>query len=120
MPVFDWTAPDPQRLRLARPARARYGSGGWRSGRGATLRRWPFLFSTSARQYLDEHFDDEMVKSALGWESISNTLAGPSTPGTAYGLLHEAASGGVGRRRRVGVRAGRHGNRDGAHGRRRA
>ncbi len=34
-----------------------------------------------------------MVKSALGWESISNTLAGPSTPGTAYGLLHEAASG---------------------------
>ena len=37
-----------------------------------------------------------MVKSALGWESISNTLAGPSTPGTAYGLLHEAASGGSG------------------------
>ena len=37
-----------------------------------------------------------MVKSALGWESISNTLAGPSTAGTAYGLLHEAASGGSG------------------------
>lgn len=37
-----------------------------------------------------------MLKSALGWESISNTLAGPSTPGTAYGLLHEAASGGSG------------------------
>jgi phytoene dehydrogenase-like protein len=37
-----------------------------------------------------------MLKSALGWESISNTLAGPSSAGTAYGLLHEAASGGTG------------------------
>ena len=60
------------------------------------LQEAAFLFTTSAKQYLDEHFDDEMVKSALGWESISNTLAGPSTPGTAYGLLHEAASGGSG------------------------
>ncbi len=39
-----------------------------------------FLFATSASQYLDEHFEDEMLKSALGWESISNTLAGPSAP----------------------------------------
>ena len=60
------------------------------------LQEASFLFTTSAKQYLDEHFDDDMVKSALGWESISNTLAGPSTPGTAYGLLHEAASGGSG------------------------
>lgn len=28
----------------------------------------------------------------LGWDSISNTLAGPSTPGTAYALLHEHAA----------------------------
>ena len=55
-----------------------------------------YLFSTSARRYLDEHFRSETLKAALGWESISNTLAGPSTPGTAYGLLHEAASGGSG------------------------
>ena len=29
------------------------------------------------------------VKAALGWDVIGNTLAGPSTPGTAFSLLHE-------------------------------
>ena len=62
------------------------GAHGVRSRRDAS--EMAFLFSTSAKRYLDERFDNEMVKSALGWESISNTLAGPSTPGTAYGLLH--------------------------------
>jgi phytoene dehydrogenase-like protein len=32
----------------------------------------------------------------LGWDSISNTLAGPSTPGTAYALLHEHAAAALG------------------------
>jgi phytoene dehydrogenase-like protein len=95
LPLFDVPAPDPRLRRasdvagLLRLAR-----------RGLALRRdlgeAASLFTTSAKRYLDERFDDEMLKSALGWESISNTLAGPSTPGTAYGLLHEAASGGSG------------------------
>jgi phytoene dehydrogenase-like protein len=55
-----------------------------------------YLFSTSVSRYLDERFRSEHLKAALGWESISNTLAGPSSPGTAYGLLHEAASGASG------------------------
>ncbi len=56
-----------------------------------------YLFSTSATQLLDEFFESPELKAALGWESISNTLSGPSTPGTAYRLLHEAAvSGGAG------------------------
>ena len=95
MPVFDWTAPDP-RVRSPRdlPGLLRLGRLAFRQRHD--LQEASFLFTTSAKQYLDEHFDDEMVKSALGWESISNTLAGPSTPGTAYGLLHEAASGGSG------------------------
>ena len=96
MPVFDWTAPDPR----VRSVRDLPGLLSARPARVPATSRPPteasFLFTTSAKQYLDEHFDDDMVKSALGWESISNTLAGPSTPGTAYGLLHEAASGGSG------------------------
>jgi len=95
MPMFDVTAPNPERPRVRElPTAARLGYTALRSRR--TLDEMAFLFATSASRYLDEHFEDEMVKSALGWESISNTLAGPSTAGTAYGLLHEAASGGSG------------------------
>ena len=95
MPMFDMTAPDPSRRRANDLAGlARLGLLAVRNRRN--LDEMAYLFATSASQYLDEHFEDDMVKSALGWESISNTLAGPSTPGTAYGLLHEAASGGSG------------------------
>lgn len=64
--------------------------------RGARLRSsindalW--TFATSARQYLDEFFDDEHVKAAFGWHAINDSLAGPSTPGTAYVLLHDHAA----------------------------
>ena len=50
------------------------------------------LFATSAREYLEARFSSEHVCAALGWDSISNTLAGPATPGTAYALLHEHAA----------------------------
>jgi phytoene dehydrogenase-like protein len=95
LPLFDVTAPDPVRRRASDlSGLAKLGLLAIRNRR--ELDEMAYLFATSASQYLDEHFEDEMVKSALGWESISNTLAGPSTPGTAYGLLHEAASGGTG------------------------
>jgi phytoene dehydrogenase-like protein len=95
MPVFDWTPPNP-RARSGHDLRAlaRYGRLGFRYR--SDLEDAAFLFTTSAKRFLDEHFENDMLKSALGWESISNTLAGPSTPGTAYNLLHEAASGGSG------------------------
>jgi len=54
------------------------------------------LFATSASDWLGERFASEHVTAALGWDSISNTLAGPSTPGTAYSLLHEHAAGELG------------------------
>jgi phytoene dehydrogenase-like protein len=95
MPVFDLTPPDPTSRRGSDlRGLARLGLLAVRSR--SELDEMTYLFATSASRYLDEHFRDEMVKSALGWESISNTLAGPSTAGTAYGLLHEAASGGSG------------------------
>lgn len=95
IPLFDRTAPDP-RLRGVRDliALARLAPLALRHRRD--IPEVAYLFATSAKQFLDEHFRTEILKSALGWESISNTYAGPSTPGTAYSLLHEAASGGSG------------------------
>ena len=92
IPMLDVTAPDPRALRLHDlPALGRAVRSIRRDAAEAA-----FLFTTSAQRYLDERFESEILKSALGWESISNTLAGPSTPGTAYSLLHEAAAGGSG------------------------
>jgi len=54
------------------------------------------LFATSASEYLGERFRSEHVRAALGWDAISNTLAGPATPGTAYALLHEHAASALG------------------------
>jgi phytoene dehydrogenase-like protein len=51
-----------------------------------------YLFGTSATQYLVEYFASEQVLAALGWHAINDSVAGPSTPGTAYVLLHDHAS----------------------------
>jgi phytoene dehydrogenase-like protein len=95
MPVFDWAPPNlrPRSVHDLR-ALARFGRLGFAARHD--IEDAAYLFTTSAKRFLDEHFENDMLKSALGWESISNTLAGPSTPGTAYNLLHEAASGGSG------------------------
>jgi phytoene dehydrogenase-like protein len=46
------------------------------------------LLQLSAADFLDEHFESEQVKAALGLFSIIGTYGGPRTPGTAYVLLH--------------------------------
>ena len=46
------------------------------------------LLQISAKDFLDEHFESEEVKAALGVFSIIGTYGGPRTPGTAYVLLH--------------------------------
>ena len=51
-----------------------------------------FLFTTSATQFLEERFESEHVMAALGWHAINDSVAGPSTPGTAFVLLHDHAS----------------------------
>ena len=50
------------------------------------------MFGTSATQYLSEFFGDDRVLSAFGWHAINDSIAGPSTPGTAYVLLHDHAA----------------------------
>ncbi len=51
-----------------------------------------FLLTTSADHYLSERFESPYVRTALGWHSINDSLAGPSTFGTAYVLLHDHVS----------------------------
>jgi phytoene dehydrogenase-like protein len=88
MPLLDESPPDPSSAAprdLADLARA---------GRRAfahrrVLQEAAYLTATTASQYLGERFESEEVKSALGWDVIGNTLAGPTTPGTAFTLLHE-------------------------------
>lgn len=90
-PMFDWTPPNPgvkhprdlaglARLgaRALRHRRALLGAG--------------YLFSTSVTQYLDEWFESDVLKAALGWHAINDSVSGPSTPGTAYVLLHDHAA----------------------------
>jgi len=50
------------------------------------------LLAASGSQYLDERFESDEVKATLGWFAINDSVSGPSTPGTAYSLLHEFAS----------------------------
>jgi phytoene dehydrogenase-like protein len=90
-PLIDRTPPDP-RLRRTRDLVALADL----AGRAARHRRSvvdvAWLFATSVSQFLDERFTSEQAKAALGWHAINDSLAGPSTPGTAYVLLHDHAA----------------------------
>lgn len=91
LPVFNWTAPDP-RVKSLEDVRGlgRLGLMGVRNrGMLADLVK---LFTASAHQILAERFESDHVLAALGWHAINDSLAGPSTPGTAYVLLHDHAS----------------------------
>jgi phytoene dehydrogenase-like protein len=90
-PLFEQTPPDPTmpRVRDDLPALLKAARLGWRHRRD--LVDLSFLFATSVRQFLSERFTSEHVMASLGWHAINDSLAGPSTPGTAYVLLHEHA-----------------------------
>jgi phytoene dehydrogenase-like protein len=53
------------------------------------------MFSASARDVLDRWFESDELKLALATDGVIGTNGGPSTPGTAYVLLHHVM-GGVG------------------------
>jgi phytoene dehydrogenase-like protein len=53
------------------------------------------MFSGSAREVLDDWFESDALKLALATDGVIGTNGGPSTPGTAYVLLHHVM-GGVG------------------------
>lgn len=46
------------------------------------------LFTKSAADFLAEWFESDVVKGAFAFDGIVGAYAGPSTPGTAYVLLH--------------------------------
>jgi phytoene dehydrogenase-like protein len=46
------------------------------------------LFARSAADFLDGWFESDVVKGAFAFDSIVGTYGAPSTPGTAYVLLH--------------------------------
>jgi phytoene dehydrogenase-like protein len=46
------------------------------------------LFTKSAADFLSQWFEDETVKAAFAFDGIVGAFAAPSTPGTAYVLLH--------------------------------
>ena len=46
------------------------------------------LFTKSAADFLDQWFENDTVKAAFAFDGIVGAYAGPSTPGTAYVLLH--------------------------------
>ena len=48
------------------------------------------LFTKSASDYLDGWFEGELLKAMHGFDAIVGNYASPSTPGTAYVLLHHA------------------------------
>ena len=90
-PLFGLTPPD---LRMRRPVdwsrMARLGGTAvW--NRKFLLEAYHLMMASSTT-YLDEHFESDEVKAGLGWFSVNDSVSGPSTPGTAYTLLHEYAS----------------------------
>jgi phytoene dehydrogenase-like protein len=91
--TFDWPAPD-LAVRHLRDLRglARLGRLGarYRSRLADTIA----LLTTSVSDHLDQRFESEIVKVSLGWHAINDSMAGPSSGGTGFVLLHDHASGG--------------------------
>jgi phytoene dehydrogenase-like protein len=90
-PMMDMTPPDPARVRPGDLPALLQLAGTARRHR-AEVNDALYLFATSCTQYLGEFFESEVVKAAMGWHAINDSIAGPSTPGTAYVLLHAHAA----------------------------
>ena len=88
LPLFDTTPPDPRHVRPRELAML----GGLAARNRGRISDALYLFGTSANQYLSEHFSSEQVRATLGWHAINDSTGGPSTPGTAFVLLHDHAS----------------------------
>jgi phytoene dehydrogenase-like protein len=54
------------------------------------------IMSQSVRAYLDERFESEHIKATLATDGVIGTNGGPSTPGTAYIMLHHVMGGATG------------------------
>ncbi|HZS05443.1 MAG TPA: NAD(P)/FAD-dependent oxidoreductase [Blastocatellia bacterium] len=62
------------------------------------LRRLVKIQTQSVRDFLDERFESEHIRTTLATDGVIGTNGGPSTPGTAYILLHHVMGGAAGPR----------------------
>lgn len=51
------------------------------------------LLASSARNVLDRYFESDQVKAAFAWHALNDSSHGPTTPGSAFVLIHDAVSG---------------------------
>ena len=56
------------------------------------------IMTQSVRAYLDERFESAEIKATLATDGVIGTNGGPSTPGTAYIMLHHVMGGATGTR----------------------
>ena len=89
-PLIDTTPPD-TKPRSAADIGALLKLGGMAAKKRDLINEALFLFTTSVTQFLDQRFENDYVKAAIGWHAINDSISGPSTPGTAYILLHDHA-----------------------------
>ena len=54
------------------------------------------IMTQSVRDYLDERFESDEIKTTLATDGVIGTNGGPSTPGTAYIMLHHVMGGATG------------------------
>lgn len=89
-PLIDTTPPSPRPASAADLA-SLLKVGKLAAGKRDLINEALFLFTTSVTQFLEERFENEYVKAAIGWHAINDSIAGPSSPGSAYILLHDHA-----------------------------
>ncbi|MCI0336332.1 MAG: NAD(P)/FAD-dependent oxidoreductase, partial [Acidobacteria bacterium] len=62
------------------------------------LTRLVKVMTQSTRDFLNERFESEEIKTTLATDGVIGTNGGPATPGTAYILLHHVMGGAAGQR----------------------
>jgi phytoene dehydrogenase-like protein len=90
-PTLTLIPPDLTRLRL-RDLRALLALGRSFRRLGATAGEAVEVLTGPARRILDRWFESEPLKATLATDAVIGAMAGPSTPGTGYVLLHHVMS----------------------------
>jgi phytoene dehydrogenase-like protein len=92
LPTFDWPAPD-LAVRHLRDLKGLARLGRQSLSHRRRLADTLALLTASVSGYLDQRFESEIVKVALGWHAINDSTEGPASGGTGFVLLHDHASG---------------------------
>jgi phytoene dehydrogenase-like protein len=91
LPTFEWPAPD-LAVRHLRDLQGLARLGRLSLSHRRRLADTLGLLTSSVSDYLDARFESDIVKVALGWHAINDSLAGPSSGGTGFVLMHDHAS----------------------------